>query len=94
MGKENQILGWQFEHAHYMWALGAKCNTCIVTLNPYYLCERKMKYLNDNLNMHIYVGGKMQYSHYDPKSTLSIGDQNEKSMCQIWNIFGEISWLF
>jgi len=32
------------------------------------------------------VGGKMQYGHYDPKSTLSMGGQNVKSIYQTWNM--------
>jgi hypothetical protein len=35
-----------------------------------------MQYLHDNLNMHILCGGKMQYLHYDLKSTLCMGDEN------------------
>jgi hypothetical protein len=33
----------------------------------------------------LYVGGKMQYWHYDLESTLSIGN-NVKSIYQTWNI--------
>ncbi len=32
-----------------------------------------MQHLHDNLKMHIIYGGKMQYPHYDLKSTLSLG---------------------
>jgi hypothetical protein len=31
----------------------------------------------------------MQYSHYDSKSTLSMGGQNDKSLYQTWNILVE-----
>jgi hypothetical protein len=42
MEKENAIPTWQFKHAHYMWV--AKCNTCIMTLNPQcYLWEVNMQ---------------------------------------------------
>jgi len=34
----------------------------------------------------LYVGGKIQYRDYDPKSTLSMGGQNVKSIYQTWNI--------
>jgi len=31
--------------------------------------------------------------HYDPKSTLSMGGQNVKSIYQTWNILTRIWWL-
>jgi hypothetical protein len=36
------------------------------------------------------MGGKMQYWHYDLKSTLSMGGQNVKSIYQTWNILSGI----
>ncbi len=58
-----------------MWV--AQCNTHIMTLNPHYLRQKTISYLHDNLNMHtLDVGDKMQYSHYDLKSILSMGNQN------------------
>lgn len=36
-----------------------------MSLNPHYLWEMKIQYLYNNLYI-LYVGGKMQYSQYDP----------------------------
>jgi len=37
---------------------------------------------------------KIQYWHYDLKSTLSMGGQNAKSIYQTWNILNGIWWPY
>jgi hypothetical protein len=88
MEKINAIPTWQFKDAHLY--VGAKCNTHIMTLYGGGKCNTFIIIQKWTL----YVGGKMYYWHYDPKSTLSMGGQNAKSIYQEWNIFNGIWWPY
>jgi hypothetical protein len=63
MGKGNAIFAQQFKNAHYV---GANYNTHIITLIHTIYGKRKCNTCITILKCTLYVGGKMQYPHYNP----------------------------